>query len=74
MLDNLPRTIAEGALTTSGVTLRTYVLEDGRRIINADDLAALFGAWGASDTPAPTEEETRALALFCRPAPGHGAG
>lgn len=39
--EDLPRAAHEGSITLAGVAIRTYVLEDGRRIMNADDMTAL---------------------------------
>ncbi len=38
-----PKAIWQGSFTILGVKLRCYVLDDGRRVINADDIAKLFG-------------------------------
>ena len=48
----LPVATHEAILTFGTHQLRVYQLDDGRRIIQADDLAAFFGA-----TPPATPEE-----------------
>ena len=40
--ENLPQSVWQGEFTIFGVTLHCHVLSDGKRIIEADDLAALF--------------------------------
>lgn len=42
-----PVAIWSGEMQMSGVTLHVHVLDDGRRIIEAQDLAAVFEAWGS---------------------------
>ena len=49
MNDETPRAVWEGTFTLMGVPLRCYTLADGRRIINADDVAALFEHMGGGD-------------------------
>jgi len=44
MNKELPKAIAEASFKVFGVTLRCYVLDDGHRIINADDVDALLEA------------------------------
>lgn len=43
----MPQVVSEGEQELLGVKLRTYVLDDGRRIIDADDfhklMAVIFG-------------------------------
>ena len=45
-----PTAVWSGVLILSGVRMRCYVLDDGMRIIDADDLARLFEAWD-NDVP-----------------------
>lgn len=40
--ESIPRAIWEGTFKLFGVELRCYVLDDGARIINAEDVAKLF--------------------------------
>lgn len=54
----MPQAVWEGAFTIFGVKLKCYVLDDGRRILDADDVAALFDAMGDPKT----EEECVAFA------------
>lgn len=44
MTDALPKAVWEGSFTMFGVPLRCYVLDDGRRIIDADDLRRMYEA------------------------------
>jgi hypothetical protein len=44
MADTLPRAVWEGTFKFFGIDLRCYVLEDGRRIIDADDLGKMYEA------------------------------
>lgn len=54
----------QGELSLSGITLHLHVLDDGTRIIEADDLAALMGAWGRGE---PLDEaEAAAFARWQR--------
>lgn len=64
MTDDLPTAMIEGELTICGVTLRTYVLDDGRRILNADDVHRLFASW--ADGTEMTEAEAMAFARVVR--------
>jgi hypothetical protein len=63
MTDNLPTAIEEGTLDIGGVTLRTYVLDDGRRIINAEDLSKLFVSLAGGTEIAEMEANAFAQAL-----------
>jgi hypothetical protein len=53
----IPRAIWEGTFTMFGVTLRCYVLDDGARIIHADDVARLFEVMGQEGNVMPSDEE-----------------
>lgn len=46
MIDELPTATHEGKLTIAGITLHVYRLDDGRALIDADDMAAFFDAMG----------------------------
>lgn len=46
--EDLPKVISEGTATYAGVEVRTYVLDDGRRIIHADDFHKLMEVMGLS--------------------------
>lgn len=48
-MDQIPKTISETTMEILGVELRVYVLDDGRRIINADDIHKLFAKLFAND-------------------------
>jgi hypothetical protein len=54
-MDDLPRAIAEEAITIAGVSVRVAVLEDGRRVLNADDADALFRLWANGHGLAPDD-------------------
>lgn len=41
----LPAATSESEITIGGYRLRVYQLDDGRRIINADDFTAIIGAF-----------------------------
>lgn len=58
--EDIPTAVSEGSFIVGGVTLRTYMLSDGRRIINADDVAELF----SDGLAAASEDELRAFAAF----------
>ena len=61
-MSDLSHAVHEGSFTIAGVIVRTYVLSDGRRIMDADDVAALFEAMGAGASP--TIEEAEAFARW----------
>ncbi len=46
---NLPKSIWEGSFKVFGVELKCHVLDDGRRIIEADSVADLLDAMGSVD-------------------------
>lgn len=50
--------------TLGSITLRTSVLKDGRRVVDADDVAALFQAWGDGKTL--TSQDAAELAKWAR--------
>jgi hypothetical protein len=62
--ERLPTAVHSSTLKLSGVELRCHVLDDGRRIIDADDLARLFEAWG-NDVPLHLDEVEQ-IAAFIR--------
>lgn len=59
-----PVSVWQGEIQMSGVTLHVHVLSDGTRIIEADDLAALMGAWERGVTV--DEAEAAAFARWQR--------
>lgn len=59
---DLPHAIGEGELFLCGIRIRTAVLDDGRRIINAEDVHALFAAMQSGISPSP--EEAHAYAMW----------
>jgi len=46
--EDIPQATHESVQTIMGVELRTYVLDDGRRIINADDFHKFLEVTGLS--------------------------
>lgn len=64
MTEALPQAISESVLDIAGVKLRVYMLDDGRRIINADDVAQLFQAF--EDGNPLSEDDTMTLARELR--------
>jgi hypothetical protein len=57
MADQVPAAVWEGSFRVFGVQVRCYVLDDGRRIINAGDIDRLFDPAGQPVTPDPGELE-----------------
>ena len=68
MSGELPKAISESTMQVGSVTLRVYHLDDGRRIINGDDVVELF----SGDLSAITPEQAAALVALHR-ADGGGA-
>jgi hypothetical protein len=59
-LDNIPKAISEATLNIMGTEVRCYVLDNGERIFNADDVEKLFNE-AAGDM---TIDEAMKLSLF----------
>lgn len=55
-----------GTLTILGVTLRVSVLDNGQRVIHADDISALFEAMSDDTNETIREDEVYRLAQFMR--------
>ena len=51
MTEEIPMVVWEGAFVLFGVKVRCYVLDDGQRIMNADDTSRLFERMGDKDCP-----------------------
>lgn len=49
--EDIPTVTHESTQEIMGVQIRTYVLDDGRRIINADDFHKLLAAMGMLEIP-----------------------
>jgi hypothetical protein len=64
-VSNIPKAVSENELTIFCKRLRCYVLEDGQRIVNADDVAALFSTDTEVDGDAG-EDAMLALADFLK--------
>jgi hypothetical protein len=47
--EDIPKATHEGTQTIMGVEVRTYRLDDGRTIINADDFHKLLAAMGLTE-------------------------
>ena len=60
MSDNLPQSINTATLTVFGVELRVHMLDDGRRIIEADDLHRLWTMMAGPDDVIETAQESPA--------------
>jgi hypothetical protein len=54
---DIPKATHESVQTILGVELRTYVLDDGRRIINAEDFHKLLAVMGLDPNNLPTSWE-----------------
>jgi hypothetical protein len=65
---SLPKSVYKSELNVCGVTLRVHVLDDGRRVIDAADIDALFQAWAFEG--ARWDEDD--LERLCRWAMGDG--
>ena len=61
MSENIPKAVWEGELNICGVKIRCAVLDDGRRVFNADDIHEFFNS-----EHIPTKEEADSLARFAR--------
>ncbi len=53
MPGTLPRAVWEGTFTLYGVPVRCAVLDNGQRVLHAEDVAALFAAMGQEDREYP---------------------
>ena len=63
----VPNAISESTFTLIGVTVRCYVLSDGRRVVNVDDFNALMGALGGiGGMPYLNDEDRRQAERFDR--------
>lgn len=58
---DIPEAVWSGEFKMGDVTVRCYVLDNGQRIINADDLEALF-----SGGPVIDHDEIIDLARWCK--------
>ncbi len=57
-----PKAVREAAIQLGSLTMRVYHLDDGRRIIHADDVAAFF----AGDAGDVSHEDLTAFATALR--------
>lgn len=53
----IPHAIAEAAFTILGVRVRCYVLDDGSRILNAEDVGELFATMASDGRPSLDDDE-----------------
>lgn len=58
----MPRALREDAFTLFGVRMRCYILDNGQRVIHADDLDELMAVVGAGTTVTDEDEMARFLA------------
>jgi len=56
---SLPNAISTATIAIMGTTLRVHVLEDGQRVIDAEDVEKFFAR--LDTRPAPTDAEVLAL-------------
>lgn len=63
---DLPAAIAEASFNLFGVPLRCYVLDNGQRIVDADDVAALFDAMANGDGSEPSNDGLDKLAKWLK--------
>lgn len=68
MTDDLPTAVQEPAFDLGGVTIRCYVLSDGQRLLNADDVEKFMGLLSATDWH-PDQEAFADMLEWSR---GHG--
>jgi hypothetical protein len=66
MTEVLPKAVAENTMTMLGVTLRCYVLDDGRRVFNQEDCERFFAILFDEATPALPESEMMKLVAFVK--------
>jgi hypothetical protein len=71
IMSDLPVSVWTGEFTLFGVTLRCHVLDDGRRIIDADDIAKLLSA-EPTDPDHADMADLQELLAWCRGAEPHG--
>ena len=60
----LPEVAHAGVIQIGEISLRTYVLDDGRRVVNPEDLEAMLVSWRRGERFTPQEAEQ--LAAFIR--------
>jgi len=60
-MKEIPEATWEGKINIAGVNIRCYVLDNGMRIFNADDIEKFFNS-----KIEPTQEECLKLAAFSR--------
>lgn len=69
----LPTVRSSGEFRLFGVTLHCHVLDDGQRIIEADDVERLFDAMAECEPVSCVEEDLRAFAKWMRGLEGGAA-
>lgn len=48
-MSKLPKSVAEGVINLGGVSLKTYVLDNGNRVIDVDDAERFFELLGTGE-------------------------
>jgi len=62
----LPQAKYEGSFTIFGVNLKCAVLDDGRRVFEAESMEKLFEAMADPNTPEQNEEVLMEFAKWCK--------
>lgn len=60
--DDMPEAVSESIINLGAISLRVYQLDDGRRVINADDIHKLIEAIDGGVVLSGTPEEYAILA------------
>ena len=63
---NIPTAVSENTIAVSGIVLRVFRLDDGRKVIHADDMATLVKAWDDGRAPLPTRAEIDAISRYLK--------
>lgn len=61
-----PKSISQGTLRILGVDLECHVLDDGRRVFDAESVERFLVALEDPDAPDITEADAEAIAAFTR--------
>lgn len=65
-MEHLPTAVSSSEITLFGVTLHCHVLDDGQRIIEAEDVSRLFAAMENTEREQAQIEGLEEFARFCR--------
>jgi hypothetical protein len=63
---NAPKAVWEGEIIIMGIRVRAFVLDDGRRIIDAESMAQFLDRLATPGASLPSEREAAELARFLR--------